>query len=251
MGRTPDASDGPRIEESILWEEQASDPTEVRQTQYVQDKGLLILADGVARSVGEGREAYHQPPVDDRDVDTPPGSPATGYRVIVGGSPTGDFSGHADEIAQWDGSAWVFTTPKQGTFTYVRDEDKFYKQTASSTPWVWGQETGTGLSELQHRVLRQLIHFIDEGPAGGFASGAYREQLPSGSIFPTSIIWWESSSKLKKIVERTLTWTGVNVTTSVWEVYDTDGSTVLATVSDSISYTGVVETTRTRTITVS
>ena len=110
---------------------------------------------------------------------------------------------------------------------------------------------GTGISETTHRTIRQLIHFIDEGPAGGFASGAYREQLPSGSIFPTSVIWWESSSKLKKIVERTLTWTGVNVTTSVWEIYDTDGSSVLATVSDSISYTGVVETNRTRTITVS
>lgn len=109
---------------------------------------------------------------------------------------------------------------------------------------------GTGVSETTHKTLRQLIHFIDEGPAEGFASGAYREQLPSGSIFPTSIIWWESSSKVGKIVERTLTWTGVNVTTDEWKVYDTDGSTLLATVSDSISYSGVVETTRTRTITV-
>ena len=107
---------------------------------------------------------------------------------------------------------------------------------------------GGGITENEHRILRQLIHFIDEGPAEGFVSGAYKETLPSASVFPTSVIWWESSSKLKKIVEHTMTWTGVNLTTSVWMVYDTDGSTVLATVTDTISYSGIFETTRTRTI---
>ena len=106
----------------------------------------------------------------------------------------------------------------------------------------------SGITAAQHKVLRQLIHFINEGPAEGFVSGAYKETLPSAAIFPTSIIWWESSSKLKKIVERTLTWTGPNLTTSVWEVYDTDGSTVLATITDTISYSGIFETTRTRAI---
>jgi len=104
-----------------------------------------------------------------------------------------------------------------------------------------------GLTEGAHKILRQLIHFIDDGPAEGFASGAYREM--AGTVFPTSIIWWESSSKSKKIVEKNITWTGVNPTTIEWKVYDTDGTTVLATVSDSISYSGVFETNRTRTIT--
>jgi hypothetical protein len=109
---------------------------------------------------------------------------------------------------------------------------------------------GTGLTEAAHRVLRQLIHFIDEGPAEGFASGAYKEILPSANPFPTSVIWWESSSKLKKIVEKLITWTAAFPTTIEWNIYDTDGSTKLATVSDAISYTGAFETTRTRTITV-
>lgn len=107
------------------------------------------------------------------------------------------------------------------------------------------------LTEGEHKTVRQLIHFIEEGPAEGFASGAYKETLPSANPFPTSIIWWESSSKLKKIVERTITWTGANPTTDEWKIYDADGSTVLATVSDAISYSGPFETTRTRTITVS
>lgn len=106
-----------------------------------------------------------------------------------------------------------------------------------------------GLTEEGHKILRQLIHFIDNGPAEGFTSGAYRET--TGTVFPTQILWWESSSKLKKIVEKNITWTGANPTTIEWKIYDTDGSTVLATVSDAISYSGVFETSRTRTITVS
>ena len=108
---------------------------------------------------------------------------------------------------------------------------------------------GGGITEDQHKILRQLIHFVDEGPAEGFTSGAYKETTPTGP-FPTSMIWWESAAKLKKIVERTVTWTGAFPTTDVWKVYAADGSTVLATVSDAISYSGAFETTRTRTITV-
>jgi len=248
MGRTPDRFHGPSFEEGVIWTEETSSPSEDRRQQYVQNKGLEIFEDGVARGLGESRVNIFQYPCDDRDVDDPPDSPATGYRVVIGASPTGDFSGHAGEVVQWNGTAWVFTTPKQGMLVYVNDESNPYKQTSASSPWVWVKAT---LTESEHRVLRQLIHFISEGPAEGFVSGAYKETLPSGSIFPTSVIWWESSSKLNKIVERNLTWSGVNVTVDEWKGYDTDGSTVLGTVSDAISYSGIVETSRIRTITVS
>jgi len=104
-----------------------------------------------------------------------------------------------------------------------------------------------GLTESAHRTLRQLIHFIDNGPAEGFTSGAYRETIHSG-VFPTAIIWWESVSKLKKIVEKTLAYTGAFPTTITWKMYDTDGSTILATVTDSLTYSGSKETSRIRTI---
>lgn len=103
------------------------------------------------------------------------------------------------------------------------------------------------LTPTQHQILRQLIHFINDGPAGGFASGAYKETTPTGP-FPTSEIWWESSAKLKKIVSLDTTWTGVKITQEVWKVYDTDGVTVLQTITDAISYSGVFESSRTRTI---
>jgi hypothetical protein len=107
---------------------------------------------------------------------------------------------------------------------------------------------GGGISEAQHRALRQLIHFIDNGPTNGFASGAFRENLPSANPFVTSVTWWTTSGKTHKIVEKLITYTGVLATTVQWKMYDTDGSTVLATVTDAITYSGIFESDRTRTI---
>ncbi len=108
--------------------------------------------------------------------------------------------------------------------------------------------SGSGLTAEQHKVLRQLIHFIEDGPAEGFASGAYKETTPTGP-FPTSEVWWESAAKLKKIISLDTTWTGAKITQEVWKVYDAaDGSTVLATITDAINYSGPFETSRTRTI---
>ena len=58
--------------------------------------------------------------VKDKDLATPPGSPADGDRYIV---------------AVWEsaGSAWTLYTPKKGWLLYVDDEDKYYKFT---TVWV-------------------------------------------------------------------------------------------------------------------
>lgn len=144
MGRTPDAYDGPRIDEAVIWTEQALDPAEDLRSQFVRGKGLVILADGAVRSIGEGREASWQTPIDQFDVDTPPGAPVTGYRVIVGDTPAGAFVGHEWEIAQWDGVAWVFTVPRQGTSAFVRGGSFPYSQTAVASPWSWRQTSPGG-----------------------------------------------------------------------------------------------------------
>jgi hypothetical protein len=103
----------------------------------------------------------------------------------------------------------------------------------------------------EHAALRQLIHLADGtgGPWEEFVSGAFREILPIANPFPATITWYESSSKIKKIVKKTIT-RNPNKTPSIieWKVYDTNGSTVLATVTDIITYTGIFETDRTRII---
>jgi len=107
---------------------------------------------------------------------------------------------------------------------------------------------GSGITAAQHNALRQLIHFIDDGPTDGFASGAYKETTPFGNPFPTSEIWYVDDTKEDKIIELTIT-RNANQTpaTEVWKMYDVDGSTVLVTLTDIIAYSGVFETTRTRT----
>lgn len=105
---------------------------------------------------------------------------------------------------------------------------------------------GGGITAADHKTLRQLIHFINDGPAEGFATGAYREI--TGGVFPTDISWYTATDKVDKLIDLTLTYSGINITGERWRMYDADGSTVIATVSDSVSYSGVFETNRTRTI---
>lgn len=70
-----------------------------------------------------GRFATHLS-VKDRDLSTPPGSPATGDTYIVGASPTGAWAGNTNKVTVWSGSAWVFATPRVGWLSYIEDEQK-------------------------------------------------------------------------------------------------------------------------------
>lgn len=67
----------------------------------------------------------------DRDLATPPGSPADGAAYIVAASPTGAWGGHAGHLARWSSvlTAWEFFTPQTGWRCWVADEAielKFY-----------------------------------------------------------------------------------------------------------------------------
>lgn len=108
--------------------------------------------------------------------------------------------------------------------------------------------TGSGISINQHQALRQLIHFINEGPASGFATGAYKEILPLANPFPTDIIWYTDSSKTNKIVEKTIVYNSNKTPNTItWRMYS-ESNILLATVADTIAYTGIFETSRTRLI---
>lgn len=59
----------------------------------------------------------------DRNLDTPPASPTTGARYIVGPSPTGAWSGKTNQIATHDGTIWLFHAPQPGWLAFVLDEN--------------------------------------------------------------------------------------------------------------------------------
>jgi len=106
--------------------------------------------------------------------------------------------------------------------------------------------TSSALASREHKRLRDLIHFIDQGPADGFDTGAFKEILPAGSTFPTSVTWYADSGKTQKIVEKLVersagAATNVKPTPITWIMYAENGVDVVAKVIDSITYSSVFE----------
>jgi hypothetical protein len=107
--------------------------------------------------------------------------------------------------------------------------------------------TGTSIARSSDTDLRQFARLLN-GPYEGFASGAFQEVTPAGP-FPTNVVWWTSSAKTTKISEIVITWnTNSTINTTVTTMYDTDGLTVLAVVTDTYTYSGIFLVSTTRTV---
>lgn len=103
---------------------------------------------------------------------------------------------------------------------------------------------GGGITESQ----RLLALLADGGPMEGYASGSFQEATYQ-AVLCTSRVWYESSSKLKRIVSREVTFNpNLTVHTIVWKSFSSTSGAVLATVTDTLAYSGIFETSRTRTI---
>jgi hypothetical protein len=58
----------------------------------------------------------------DRNLTSPPGSPADGDRYIVGSGATGDWAGWDLNVALWTDGAWLRLAPRTGWRAWVEDE---------------------------------------------------------------------------------------------------------------------------------
>lgn len=83
-------------------------------------------------------DAIVQIAVVDRDLASPPGSPADGSRYIVAASPTAAWSSHAGEIAAWQDGAWMFHVPREGWVAWVADEDQLFVYDGSAWTSIGG-----------------------------------------------------------------------------------------------------------------
>ena len=154
----------------------------------------------------------------------------------------GELTGvsHGD-IVFFDGNDWTRLAP--GAAGAVLQTNGV----GADPSWVLG---ATGITPAQHKSLLDLIHFIDNGPADGFASGAVQDTLygttgASGALISEQI-WYTSAAKIQRIVDLTVTYTGSLPTTEVWRMYDAAGLLAL-TLTDAITYNGGLETSRSRT----
>lgn len=93
--------------------------------------------------------------VKDKDLATPPGSPAEGDAYIVAASATGAWTGWEGRIAFY-ASGWIDITPIEGTEAYVQDENVKYSYSGSAwaassagvTVEDEGSSEGTGITTL-------------------------------------------------------------------------------------------------------
>jgi len=124
--------------------------------------------------------------VKDKDLNTPPGTPATGDRYIIGGSPTGAWTGHALDVTEWNGSSWVFWDANEGFAAWVEDEDYVY--VFNGTAWVkmLGMSSAINhndLSNIQGGTTNEYYHL----------TSAQHTAFHTGSGTNTYVTYWTGS----------------------------------------------------------
>ena len=85
-------------------------------------------------------DAIVQITVLDRNLSTPPASPADGDRYIIAASPTGAWAGQVGKIAAFQDGAWAFYTPREGFVAWIADEDVLLAYTGT----VWSMAGTSG-----------------------------------------------------------------------------------------------------------
>lgn len=107
----------------------------------------------------------------DRNLATPPGSPAEGARYIVASGATGAWSGWAGDIALWSDGAWVRLPARTGWVVWVQDESRVVVRIGS----VW-----TLLDEAMGLLAQAGSVDVALGALGGTTGMAVLEQTLSG-----------------------------------------------------------------------
>jgi len=106
------------------------------------------------------------------ELDTPPpGSPTTGDRYLIIATATGDWVGHEDDIAEWNGASWDFITPNKGYAVWI--EDVGSQKTYNGTNWVsfgttvnHGNLTGIGPNDHHTKTGNYEVYGLTEEVTG-------------------------------------------------------------------------------------
>lgn len=97
-------------------------------------------------------------------LDTPPGSPVDGQCWIVGGAPTGTWSGRAGTLAGWTAGGWRFAGPREGMTVWSEGDE--CPAIFSGSSWRVGRLTASSLVIGGNRVVSARQAAVP-GPAGG------------------------------------------------------------------------------------
>lgn len=118
----------------------------------------------------------------------PPGSPDEGDAYLIG-TGTGAWAGHDDDLAYWDGAAWLFFTPGPGY--EVRDLDTGNRLVFDETDG-WEVDSGGGGANSYTIVTEPSAYTADPGThdglttlvlAAGDVTFAAAEPYTAGMVF--------------------------------------------------------------------
>ena len=132
--------------------------------------GLPLLAAGQAQkemTVNEGLarlDLLAQADVVAVGLDTPPDAPAEGQAWIVGGAPTGRWTGQAHALAGWTAGGWRFLAPREGLAVWSAADGCFANYAAGA--WRLGRLSGARLEIDGVQVVGGQVAAIS-GPVGG------------------------------------------------------------------------------------
>ena len=114
---------------------------------------------------------------------TPPVSPLTNSRYLVGASATGAWVGHDQSIATWNGSTWTFESPSNGWSVDITSTNKIYSYSSALGYWVYTGSNSSNLTASLFDVNGTKDSFIPY--AGKLADKFYNFDSATQSNFPT------------------------------------------------------------------
>ena len=110
-------------------------------------------------------------------------TPATGDRYLINGTGAGAWAGQDNNIAEWNGSAWIYTNPTTGMRVGADDEPNVAFYLFGGSSWdaknVESTTASTGLVKVGYDIQ------IDPSAAGdglGFAAGVLSANVDDSSI---------------------------------------------------------------------
>lgn len=132
-------------------------------------------------------DALTQLSVIDRDLTSPPGSPANGDRYIPASGATGDWAGWDSNIAAFQDGAWMNYIPANGWSCWIEDEGKVLLWNGSEWADVSSSATDfVSLSDTPENFSSAADKFLAVNSAGDAVEFV---DAPSGaSVNPTGLV---------------------------------------------------------------
>ena len=110
-------------------------------------------------------------------------TPSTGDRYLINGTGAGAWTGQDNNIAEWDGSAWVYTSPTTGMRVGADDEPNVAFYLFGGSTWEAKQVESTTASTGLVKVGNDIR--LDASSAGdglGFLAGVLNVNVDDSSI---------------------------------------------------------------------